>query len=106
MAKRDLKNKRRVLLIILLVHIADLNLPSQPTGNVGNFVRHRNAKRLTTKPFASHSHKMRGYGLDAANLLVINHAVPKPWFKFRPWQSCLLSHVHAPPHCHDTAIEQ
>ena len=70
---------------------------------VGNLARHRNAKRFTIKPFASSSHKMLGYGLTAANLLVITDAVP--WFKYGPWHSCLLCHVHALLHCHDTVIE-
>ena len=76
MAKRDLKTNDRYYWSYCWCIVRTWICPASQLGTLETLY----AKRLTTKPFASdsHSHKLRGYGLDSADLLVINHAVPKP----------------------------
>ena len=76
MAKHDLKTNDRYYWSYCWCIVRTWICPASQLGTLETLY----AKRLTTKPFASdfHSHKLWGYGLDSADLLVINHAVPKP----------------------------
>ena len=71
------------------MHSADLNLPSQPTGNVGNFV----CQKTYNETFCLWLSLTQVVGLWLGLCRPPCH---------QPRRAKAFSHVNAPPHCHDT----